>query len=119
MSSIISSPNFYYKYGNFISTNISGTYKLNDYCSFSLQSRLESRDKDKRASNVKVESTGSKAVFVAPSVQFFFSRNWALTAQLDFPVYKYMNGYQLTNKYGSNVNISKRLIFKSKEKEIK
>ena len=116
-STVIQSKNYYYHYGYVFLNSISGTYKINDKTSVALQSRFEIRGKDKRENDLVVSSTGSAALFLSPIFQYSLLKGWELSLQADFPVYKYVQGYQLTNKYSFSVQLSKRLSFKKKTTE--
>ncbi|MCX6272470.1 MAG: transporter [Bacteroidetes bacterium] len=114
VNSTIQSKNFFYKYGNVYINSLSGTYKLNDNISFVLQARAEIRAKDKREDNQIVSSTGSTVIFVAPMIQYRFLKNWETTLQADYPVYKYVQGSQLTNKYSYSISLARKISFRKK-----
>lgn len=117
INSTIQSKNFYYKYGNIYINSISGTYRLNDNLSLVLQSRAEVRAKDKRENEQLVSSTGSVVIFIAPMIQFHFFKNWETIFQADYPVYKYVQGSQLTNKYSYSISLARKISFRKKIEE--
>lgn len=82
-----------------------------------LQTRAEVRDKDQREENQMVSSTGSTVIFVAPVIQYRFLKNWETTIQADYPVYKYVQGSQLTNKYSYSISLARKISFRKKTEE--
>jgi len=116
-SSLIQSDFFYYKYGNYYSLALFGKYKLTNRIYTVLQLRQEFRDKDKRENDEKIESTGSKVTYMAPQILYNFYESWYLLAQADVPLYKYVNGHQLTNKYSFSFGVHKTLNLHKKSSE--
>jgi hypothetical protein len=106
-SSLIQSDFFYYKYGNYYSLSAFGKYKLTPRIYAVLQLREEVRGKDKRENNEEIASTGSYVLYTAPQLIYNFYGTWTLLCQADFPLYKYVNGEQLTNKYSFTAGIHK------------
>ncbi len=117
ISTTIRSDNFYYRYGNVYINALSSTYKLNGSISLILQSRLEVRDKDRREEEQLVPSTGSSVVFISPIARFNFLNDWEVLFQADVPVYKYVQGSQLTNKYAVSLGVSRRFPIQDKHKD--
>ncbi len=113
-SSLIQSDFYYYKYGNYYSFSVFGKYKLSNRIYTVLQLREELRDKDKRENDEKIESTGSKVLYAAPQILYNFYENWFLLGQADVPLYKYVNGHQLTNKYSFTFGVHKTLSLQKK-----
>ena len=116
----ISSKNYFYKYGNVIVNSVSGTYRVSNKIGAIFQARLEHRDKDLREKNSIVASTGSDAVFISPAVLFHLPYSLEASVQADYPVYKHVNGYQLTNKYSYSFSLSRKIPLKkaTREKEL-
>lgn len=117
-STTIQSRNFYYHYGNVYLNSLSISYKAGKNTSLVLQNRLECRGKDKREQNLEVASTGSVVLFLSPVLRYHLLQNWEMTLQADFPVYKYVKGSQLTNKYSFSVGISRQISLKQKQKDV-
>lgn len=116
--SVIKSKNFYYKYGNLLTSSISASYKIHKKISLGIQTRLEHRNQDIREIEQVVSSTGSDVIFAAPSLQFKLPWNLEAFLQADFPIYKKVNGFQLTNKYSYNFSLARRISFQKAEREI-
>lgn len=104
-----------YKYGNFYLFSVAGGYNVNNNFSCNANLKLEWRGRDKRESDIKIESSGSKIIYINPQLNYSFKNNWSLLFFADFPVYKFMNGYQLTNKFSFQVGIRKSFSFCKKE----
>jgi hypothetical protein len=114
-SSLILSDFYYYKYGNLYMLSLFGKYKLGSKVFAVIQLREELREKDKRENNEQIESTGSYVTYVAPQFIYNFYNNWTFICQADIPVYKYVNGHQLTNKYAFSCGLQKTLDFNKKD----
>ena len=96
-----------YKYGNLMQYSLAATYSFNKQFNFLLNSKFEWRAHDKRENETIIESTGSKVVFLNPQLIYTIKSNWSVLAMLDIPVYKYVNGYQLTNQFSLQFGLRK------------
>lgn len=96
-----------YKYGNYLQYSLAGVYSLSKKLSAIGNIKVEFRDHDKREQNLKVESSGSKVVYFSPQFQYNFKNSWNIVINADIPIYKYVNGYQLTNKFAFSFGIYK------------
>jgi hypothetical protein len=117
MHSTISSKNYYYRYGNVYINSVSGTYKINNKLGVVVQARMEHREKDEREQGIIVASTGSDVVFLSPSIQYLLPYKLEAGLQVDYPIYKHVNGYQLTNKFSFSFNLARKLSFNKTPKE--
>jgi hypothetical protein len=99
-----------YKYGNFYMLEVSGFYSKKSNFVASLAARLEERQRDQRENNTKIESTGGTVVYLKPQLQFSIFKTWRLLGFVEVPVYKYVNGYQLTNLFAFQVGLQKTII---------
>jgi hypothetical protein len=100
-----------YKYGNFFLFSVAGTYNVFKNLDLSTNLKIEWRARDKRESDIKIESSGSKVVYFNPQLFYTFKNKWSVLFFADFPVYKFMNGYQLTNKFSFQVGVRKSFLF--------
>ncbi|HNW98351.1 MAG TPA: transporter [Bacteroidales bacterium] len=100
-----------YRYGNYFQFSLAGSYSFLKNFNFIGNAKLEWRGKDKREEDIKIESSGSRVVFFNPQLIYTFKTKWSLIAMSDIPVYKYMNGYQLTNKFSFQFGIRKIFSF--------
>lgn len=87
-----------YKYGNVYLLSLAANYGIKPTLTASLQIRGEIRDMavDKGKA---LTHTGGTVVYASPEISWIFLPDWAFTAQFHQPVYKKVNGLQLTNKY--------------------
>jgi hypothetical protein len=96
----------HYKYGDLYNLALSGIYIINESTSAGLefrnQIRTKSEDKDKKIIN----ATGGYVVFLTPSINYNIFNDLSLNAQFELPVYKNMNGIQLTNNFATTINLS-------------
>jgi len=111
MSQTIRKGYLIYRYGNYFQFSVAGTYALAKNVSFIANAKLELRGKDRRESEIVVESSGSRVVIFNPQLIIDLKRMWGLVLMGDIPVYKYVNGYQLTNKFSFQVGIRKNISF--------
>ena len=114
LSNFIEKGYLIYKYGNYYQFSLAATYTLHKKMLFIGNAKLEFRGHDTRESNIKIESSGSRIVYFNPQFQYTFKKNWSLICMTDIPVYKYVNGSQLTNKYSFSIAVFKTLNLKKK-----
>ena len=100
-----------YKYGNLLQYSLAATYQINKKLNLIFNSKLEWRAHDKRENETIIESTGSKVIYINPQLIYNFIPNWSLLLISDLPIYKYVNGYQLTNCYSIQIGIRKNFKF--------
>jgi hypothetical protein len=116
MSRTIEQGYLIYHYGDYFQFAIAGLYSINKNFSLTANTKLEWRAKDKREKGIKIESTGSRVIFFNPQLMYSFKSKWAIILMSDIPVYKYVNGYQLTNSFSFQIGLRRNLSFcKSKE----
>jgi hypothetical protein len=96
-----------YRYGNYFQYALAGTYAFNKKFSVIASAKFEWRGKDEREDEIVIESSGSRVVYFNPQIMYSFSPKWSLILMSDLPVYKYVNGFQLTNKFSVQVGIRK------------
>jgi len=100
-----------YKYGNFCQLSFAGSYHVIENLILTGNLKYEWRGHDKRESNIKIESTGSSVFYVNPQLIYNLRHKWAILLMTDIPVYKYVNGYQLTNKFSFQFGLRRSLSF--------
>jgi hypothetical protein len=106
-----------YRYGNYFQFAFAGTYAITKNFGFNANAKFEWRGKDMRESGIKIESTGSYVVFFNPQLIYNFKYKWGLILMADIPVYKYVNGYQLTNRFALQFGLRKSFSFCKKIKQ--
>lgn len=103
----IESKNFDYKYGNLFLVSFYSAYKLSNKFSIMTQLRYEYRSKSIRENNQIVESTGGQVLFLVPQLTYFMTPKIRLSIFPDIPIYKNINGTQITNKFAISFKLSK------------
>jgi hypothetical protein len=93
-------------------------YNLNKHLSFLLNIKYEFRGQDKREDEKIVQSSGSHLILLNPQITWNFKQGWSMMILSDLPVYKYVNGEQLTNSYAIQCSLYKRLRMNTGKVEI-
>ncbi|HOY30801.1 MAG TPA: transporter [Bacteroidales bacterium] len=96
-----------YRYGNYFQFAFAGTCAITKKFDFIANAKFEFRGRDKRENNLKIESTGSYVLYINPQLIYDFKYKWGLFAMADIPLYKYVNGCQLTNTFSVQVGLRK------------
>ena len=107
MSNTINQGFLVYKYGNYFQFSLAGNYKPIKNLLLIGNLKFEWRDLDTRESGIKVESSGSRVVYFNPQIIYTIKSTWNFILLADIPLYKYVNGYQPTNKFSFQVGVSK------------
>ena len=98
-----------YKYGNYFQLSISATYLFKRKLLFISNFKYEYRTNDIRENEQVVESSGGSVIYFSPQIQFEFFPTWIFAFNYQIPVFKYVNGYQLTNKNAFSFGIIKNI----------
>lgn len=96
-----------YKYGNLLLMEATAFYPVKPSFVFSLSSRAEFRARDKKENDLEIESTGGVVLYVKPQMQLELMHDLYVLTFAELPVYKYVNGYQLTNLFAFQVGVRK------------
>ncbi|MFW5755449.1 MAG: hypothetical protein ACOCWK_02530 [Tangfeifania sp.] len=99
-----------YDYGNLFLLEATLFMPVKSAVVLSLASKVEFRGKDKKANDFVIESTGSMVLYVKPQLQWKIVHDLFLLTFAEIPVYKYVNGYQLTNLYAFQAGIRKTFV---------
>jgi hypothetical protein len=102
---------FVYKYGDFLQMSAGMQYNYMKRLGFSLNLKYEFRGHDQRENQEIVESSGSHIILINPQITYNFNQGWSIMLLSDLPVYKYVNGEQLTNSYAIQCSLYKRIHF--------
>ncbi|MBI3502329.1 MAG: hypothetical protein HY063_11095 [Bacteroidetes bacterium] len=110
-----------YMYGNVLFSSFFIAKKLGtSNWTAILQTRHEWRDydyKDASDQNSKINSSGGNLIFISPQINYTVAQKWNLSLLADFPVYHYLNGTQLGNKFSVAVYLSRDFGGKCEVKE--
>jgi len=101
-----------YKYGNYFQFSLAGSYSISKNFIFIANAKFELRAKDEREFGLKIESTGSRVVYFNPQILYSIKTKWNIIFMTDIPIYKYVNGYQLTNKFSFQIGLSRNISFR-------
>jgi len=104
-----------YKYGNLYNASIYGAYTFFKHLTTAIQLRLMVRDRASDANKEKVNATGGTYLFLTPQVRYTFFKYWSLGFLFELPIYKYVNGTQLTNDYAFSFRFSRTINFNKKK----
>lgn len=107
----IQSDNFDYKYGNLYIFSAYGSFSIHKKLNLLSQLRYEFREKSLRENKQIVESSGGQVLFFIPQVNVMPSESLGISVYADIPLYKYMNGTQLSNKFAISIKLSKSINF--------
>ncbi len=107
----IQSENFDYKYGNLYIVSAYGSFSINKKLNLLSQLRYEFREKSMRENKQIVESSGGQVLFFIPQLNVMPTESFGISLYADIPLYKYMNGTQLSNKFAISIKLSKSINF--------
>lgn len=105
----IKSQNFDYKYGNLYLMSFYGSYKINKIISLIGQIRYEYRMKSSRENEQIVESSGGQLINFIPEINFIPAKGFSISIYPDIPIYRYMNGTQISNKFAISLKLTKSI----------
>lgn len=100
-----------YKYGTYLQLSMGAIYKITENLTLVTNLKTEVRLQDKRELDITVEASGSKILYINPSLIYKFKTSYYFIINSDIPIYKYVNGLQLTNKFGISLGIRKDIKF--------
>ena len=87
-----------YKYGGLTNARFMTDYYLNDNISAGIQAWYQLREKAQDENEELLNATGGQVLFLCPTLSYSY-KTWMLATRYERPVYKNMNGTQLTNKH--------------------
>lgn len=100
-----------YKYGNYYQFLLAANYAVIPELKLVAGAKYELRGKDTRENSLLVESSGGSVLYFSPQLLYDFKNKWSVMLMSDIPVYKYVNGYQLTNKFSIQLGLRKSFSF--------
>ncbi|MFP4368706.1 MAG: hypothetical protein ACLFR2_03920 [Candidatus Kapaibacterium sp.] len=93
-----------YRYGEGFYTSLFASKSISKGLSGILELRNEFRNKDEYLGEVNNDSGGSIFI-ISPQLNYVMG-NFYLSALYDYPIYKYYNGYQLSNNSSFAINLT-------------
>lgn len=109
LSSTINKGFLIYHYGNYFQYALAGTYTFLPNFSLIANSKFEWRGKDKREEGLLIESTGSRVLYLNPQLVYSLPSKWSFVLMSEIPIYKNVNGSQITNQFSFQIGIKKSL----------
>jgi len=104
-----------YKYGNLYNVSWYGAYTFFRHLTTAIQLRAMMRDRASGADKEEINATGGTYLFLTPQVRYTFFNYWSLAFVFEYPIYKYVNGKQLTNDYAFSFRFSRTINFAKKK----
>jgi len=101
-----------YKYGNLYNVAIKVSHLTSKKISSGVSLLLIHREKAGNKGMV-INSTGGSFLSLQPSISYQLKNNYSVNSSVSIPVYKNVNGIQLTNKYMLAFGISKNFKLKT------
>jgi hypothetical protein len=96
-----------YQYGMYSTLELSSLYSRSSGFLAILSLKMEYRARDTREDDISIESTGSKVAYIKPQVVFELLPELNMISLVEIPIFKYVNGYQLTRLYAFQIGIRK------------
>ena len=91
-----------YRYGNAYYSSLFAAKSINQNWMGILQFRGEYKQKDNWG-EIEMLTTGGAQLYIAPQINYTIAKKWNLSVLGDFPIYRYLHGNQLANKYAYSV----------------
>jgi hypothetical protein len=91
-----------YRYGNAYYSSLFAAKSINQNWMGILQLRGEYKQKDNWG-KIEMLTTGGSQLYIAPQINYTIAQKWNLSVLGDFPIYRYLHGNQLANKYAYSV----------------
>ena len=106
-----------YKYGNLYKASVNINHKTSEKLSTGLGINFQNRKRAKDGEVIQ-QATGGSYIRVQPKLSYRLKYNYSINTAISIPVYRSVNGYQLTNKYNFVFGISKGFNFKSMKPQV-
>ncbi|MFH1160822.1 MAG: hypothetical protein V1733_07730 [bacterium] len=104
-----------FKYGNLYNVSLYGSYTFLNHFTGALQVRTMIRARASDTEKELINASGGTYVFLTPQVRYTFFKFWSLGFLFEYPIYKYVNGQQLTNDFALSVRFSRTINFGKKK----
>ncbi len=87
-----------YKYGDLMNLRLMANYNINSNLSAGCHGWYQYRNRAEDENKNLVNATGGHLFFICPTLSYDY-KTWRLTGRYERPIYKNVNGTQLTNKH--------------------
>jgi len=106
-----------HKYGNLYTASFNVNHKTSDKLSTGLGLNYQHRKKAINSGNI-IEASGGTYIRVQPKISYYLKNNYSINTAINIPIYRYVNDYQLTNKYNFVFGINKSFDLKSMKSQV-
>ena len=106
-----------YKYGNLYHATLKITHRSSEKLNTELSLGLQHRNKALNKGNV-MDFTGGTYLKLQPEISYRLKNNYSVNTSVGIPIYKNVNGIQLTNKYTITFGVSKSFQLKTLKPQI-
>jgi hypothetical protein len=93
-----------YKFGNEFNVTIGTSFRTDLFYDFSLLFRYRSTRKDQRFGDA-ITNTGGKWLYIIPGINFKVKEDFSVRVSLESPIFRKLNGIQLTTSYKISVSL--------------
>ncbi|MDG1848978.1 MAG: transporter [Flavobacteriales bacterium] len=107
----------HYKYGNLYRANLKLIYQSSEKLNLGIALHFQHRNKAENKNEI-MQYTGGSYLDLQPSFSYTLKQNYTLNTFIGIPIYKNVNGIQLTNKYSLGFGISKSFHLKTLKPQI-
>ena len=94
-----------YKPGTQLGADLGYRYDVNDNLGLNLQLNYVHKSRDK-GSDAEPDDSGGRALFIAPGITYSFTPAVQVYSFAQLPIYRDVNGVQLTAKWAGTVGVS-------------
>jgi hypothetical protein len=94
-----------FKPGNVVAVDLGYRYDVNDKLGLNLQLNYVYKNRDK-GSEAEPEDSGGQTLAIAPGITYAFTPEVQVYAFVSAPVYRYVNGVQLTSNWSAATGVS-------------
>jgi hypothetical protein len=107
----------HYKYGNLYRANLKLIYQSSEKLNLGIALHYQHRNKAESRNEI-MQYTGGSYLDLQPSFSYTLKYNYTLNTFIGIPIYKNVNGIQLTNKYTLGLGVSKSFHLKTLKPQI-
>ncbi len=100
-----------YKYGNLYNFSLMASYPVAKKLKAAVMVQSQIREKATDSKGNEVNASGGHVMFLNPQLSYAFKHDYQLTFTWEQPIYKNMNGTQLTNNYAFSLKLAKTFDF--------
>jgi hypothetical protein len=99
-----------YQYGGLTNVRLMANYNISEDLTAGLHTWYQDRARALDENEELINATGGQLMFLCPTISYSY-KTWKLGTRYEVPVYKNMNGTQLTNKHRFALRLTKSFDF--------